>query len=82
MELQKDISLQKNRRWVGRTLEVLVEGRDASKAVLKGRTERQAPEIDGHVLLKGKALPGDWVEARITDALPYDLVGEIVKPLP
>ncbi len=82
MELQKDISLQKNRRWVGRTLEVLIEGQDASKAVLKGRTERQAPEIDGHVLLKGKALPGDWVEARITDALPYDLVGEIVKPLP
>jgi tRNA A37 methylthiotransferase MiaB len=48
---------------------------------LKGRLQTQAPEIDGSVFLKGKAEPGEWVEARITQALPYDLVGQIERLL-
>ncbi len=82
METQKKISLKKYRQMVGRKMEVLVEGPGHSGGALRGRLQVQAPEIDGSVLLKGKAKPGDWVEARITQALPYDLVGEVERVLP
>jgi ribosomal protein S12 methylthiotransferase len=82
MELQKKISLKKYRQMVGRKMEVLVEESDNQGGGLRGRLQIQAPEIDGCVFLKGKARPGDWVEARITQALPYDLVGEIERSLP
>jgi ribosomal protein S12 methylthiotransferase len=82
MEVQKKISLKKYRRMVGRKTEVLVEGSDPQSTALRGRIQTQAPEIDGCVFLKGKARPGDWVEARITQALPYDLIGEIHGLLP
>ena len=77
MERQREISLRKNKAMIGKTLEVLVDGEDRKKGTLKGRLKTQAPEIDGSVLLKGEAKPGDWVMARITRALPYDLVGKI-----
>jgi ribosomal protein S12 methylthiotransferase len=82
MEVQKKISLKKYRKLVGRRMEALVEGADSEKMTLRGRIQTQAPEIDGCVFLKGEALPGDWVEARITQALPYDLIGVIEKILP
>jgi ribosomal protein S12 methylthiotransferase len=82
MELQKRISLKKYRQMLGRKMGVLVEGPDHQGGVLRGRLQTQAPEIDGCVFLKGKARPGDWVEARITQALPYDLVGQIERTLP
>ena len=81
MDLQKKISLKKYRAMVGRRTEVLVEGQDQRRKLLRGRLKTQAPEIDGSVLLKGKAKPGDWVEARITKAFPYDLIGEIERIL-
>ncbi len=77
MELQKRISLKKYRKMLGRRVEVLVEGSDPGSGILKGRLKTQAPEIDGCVLLKGRGRIGDWVEVRITEALPYDLVGQI-----
>jgi ribosomal protein S12 methylthiotransferase len=80
MALQQGISLSKHRRIVGATVEVLVE-ETGRKGVLRGRLQTQAPEIDGCVFLKGNASPGDWVEARITRALPYDLIGRILRPL-
>ena len=82
MELQQKISLKKNRERVGKKMEVLVEGSDRGGSALRGRLQTQSPEIDGCVFLTGKARPGDWVEARITQALPYDLVGQIEKCLP
>ena len=85
METQKKISLKKNQERIGSKVEVLVEGSDhpkgTHKGTLKGRLQTQAPEIDGSVFLKGKAEPGEWVEARITQALPYDLVGQIERLL-
>ncbi|MGA2467657.1 MAG: TRAM domain-containing protein [Thermodesulfobacteriota bacterium] len=66
MELQKKISLKKYRQMVGRKMEVLVEEPSDQGGVLRGRLQIQAPEIDGCVFLRGKARPGDWVEARIT----------------
>jgi ribosomal protein S12 methylthiotransferase len=82
MKLQKKISLKKCRTLVGQKKEVLVEGPDGHQNAFRGRLQTQAPEIDGAVFLKGDAHPGDWVEVRITRALPYDLVGEIEKILP
>lgn len=79
MGIQKKISLKRYQRMVGRKMEVLVEKADREKPVLRGRIKTQAPEIDGCVFLKGKAIPGDWVEARITQALPYDLTAEIER---
>ncbi|MBM3153491.1 MAG: radical SAM protein, partial [Chloroflexi bacterium] len=73
MSLQRGISHQINQSQVGRTLHVLVEGRDRDTAV--GRSYRDAPEIDGLVLFDGPARIGDIVPVRITGALPYDLSG-------
>jgi len=57
----------------------LVEGPLAGRATrLRGRTSGQAPEIDGMVILKGEAQPGEFVRARIDRALSYDLGGEVM----
>ena len=72
MRLQQRISLAKNRRLVGKTLEILVEGRTQDGAV--GRSYRDAPEIDGVVHITGTAAaPGEFVHATITGADEYDL---------
>jgi tRNA A37 methylthiotransferase MiaB len=67
---------------MGGSVEVLVEEYDHRKNLFRGRLKTQAPEIDGSVFLKGKARLGNWVEARITKALPYDLIGQIKRILP
>jgi ribosomal protein S12 methylthiotransferase len=82
MEIQKKISLKKYEEMVGQRRIVLVEGPQRERGVLRGRLQTQAPEIDGSVFLNGKARPGDWVEARITQALPYDLLAQIERVLP
>jgi ribosomal protein S12 methylthiotransferase len=81
MGIQKEISLKKYRAMVGQRKVVLVEGPQREKSILRGRLQTQAPEIDGSVFLRGKAQPGNWVEARITQALPYDVVAQIEKVL-
>jgi len=82
MEIQKKISLKRYQGMVGERRVILVEGPQGERGVLRGRLQTQAPEIDGSVLLSGKARAGDWVEARITQALPYDLVAKIERVLP
>lgn len=78
MMLQQDISKTINRGFLGKTLEVLVEEK-AGMSNYTGRTQYDAPEVDGIVHIKSKRLlkPGDFVQVRITDTLEYDLVGEI-----
>ena len=76
MALQQEISLEKNQSQVGRTLEVLVEGHGDGLSV--GRCYRDAPEIDGMVLLPGDLPVGEMMVARITGAMEYDLTGEVV----
>jgi ribosomal protein S12 methylthiotransferase len=80
MERQREISLRKHQKMIGKSVEVLVEGLDLKTKTLKGRLKTQAPEIDGCVFLKGEANPGDLVTARIKQAYPYDLKGEIERP--
>ncbi len=80
MALQNGISLARNQTMIGRVEKVLVEGWSReTDLLLEGRTRFQAPEIDGCVYINaGVANPGDIVDVRITEAHPYDLVGEII----
>ena len=73
MEIQQGISMQVNQSYVGKTLDVLVEGRD--KAIAIGRSYRDAPEIDGMVFIEGDLRIGDIVPVKITGAMAYDLTG-------
>ncbi len=78
MAAQQSISLQNNQKWLGRKLDVLVEARRGADAV--GRSFRDAPEIDGTVLVKNcDAVPGTFVSARVSAAEPYDLEAEAVE---
>ncbi|MCX7674271.1 MAG: 30S ribosomal protein S12 methylthiotransferase RimO [Bdellovibrionaceae bacterium] len=81
MALQQKISRQKNEEWIGRRMEVLVEGySEETDLLLQGRYQGQAPDIDGVVLINdGQASPGDFVTVEITQAMEYDLVGHIVE---
>jgi ribosomal protein S12 methylthiotransferase len=74
MALQQEISKQINEAQVGRTLDVLVEGRGDGLSV--GRSYRDAPEIDGMVILTGEMPVGSMLPVRITGAMEYDLLGE------
>jgi ribosomal protein S12 methylthiotransferase len=73
MELQQSISLQVNQSYVGKTLDVLVEGYDNGISI--GRSYRDAPEIDGMVFVEGKAEVGEILPVKITGAMAYDLTG-------
>jgi ribosomal protein S12 methylthiotransferase len=85
MELQQPISLAWNELQIGRTLDVLVEGEgeieytDAAPgetaAISFGRSYRDAPDIDGVVLIEEVVERGTMVPVEITGALEYDLVG-------
>jgi ribosomal protein S12 methylthiotransferase len=77
MELQQNISMQINQSYVGKTLDVLVEGFDNGISI--GRSYRDAPEIDGMVFIEGKAKIGQIVPVRITGAMAYDLTGVLDK---
>ena len=80
MMMQKNISLKKQKKQIGSRVEVLIEGSGKKAGIMwEGRTQRQAPEIDGLTFLtKGEGIPGEIVEARITRAAAYDLYGEIL----
>lgn len=73
MELQQAISLARNQAQVGRTLPVLIEGHGDNLSV--GRTYRDAPEIDGLVLIPGELPLGELVPVTIDGAMTYDLTG-------
>jgi ribosomal protein S12 methylthiotransferase len=79
MELQRRISSRRNQRHVGRDLEVLIESYDGRNDVYLGRTQYDAPEIDGEVFVRGQGLPiGEVVRARITHSFEFDLAGEVL----
>jgi len=80
MKVQARLSFKRNRRLIDTEEEVIVEGySDETDLLLKGRSSRQAPDIDGQVYITaGNANVGDIVRLRITDSSDYDLIGEIV----
>lgn len=73
MSLQQGISLEVNQRYVGRTLDVLIEG--TGDGVSIGRCYRDAPEIDGMVVIEEEMEPGQMVPVQINGAMAYDLTG-------
>ena len=74
MKQQQSISLSKNRAWVGRKLDVLLEGHTEGDWIL-GRSHRDAPEIDGVVFVEADETmrPGEIVTTTVVDAAEYDL---------
>ena len=76
MATQQPISLARNQTQIGRRLTVLAEGQDGGLTL--ARSYRDAPEIDGYVLVEGQHTPGAMFDVLITGALEYDLVGERV----
>jgi ribosomal protein S12 methylthiotransferase len=81
MRAQARLSFRHNRALIGRIEQVVVEGySEETELLLKGRSSRQAPDIDGQVYITaGTADVGDIVSLRITDSSDYDLIGEIVE---
>jgi ribosomal protein S12 methylthiotransferase len=73
MELQQGISLERNQSLIGSTLEVLIEGQ--GDGISLGRSYRDAPEIDGLVIIEDDLPVGAMLPIRITGALAYDLTG-------
>lgn len=79
MNVQQEISYQKNERKIGKTFKVIIDKKEAGKYL--GRTEFDSVEVDNEVIVhsKTKLSPGDFVNVKITHAFDYDLEGEAVK---
>lgn len=80
MRAQQPISLARNRAWVGRTMQVLIEGYTEDGRHAIGRSHRDAPEVDGLVYVEGGSVPvGRFVQVSITGADVYDLYGRLAE---
>lgn len=87
MELQAEISRRKNNLLLGSIQQVIIDGCDSETGRLFGRTQAHAPEVDGLVYVengfldrqRGKVLPGEMMDVRITGALDFDLIGEVAN---
>jgi ribosomal protein S12 methylthiotransferase len=78
MEVQQEISLEKNQEKIGRTFKVIVDKKEAGRYL--ARTEFDSVEVDNEVIIDTtkRLKPGDFVEVKITKAFDYDLEGELV----
>ena len=87
MRLQKGLSKKAKQQWVGRTMQVLIEGESAETPLLwEGRSQFHAPEIDGTVYINDFGplegiTPGRFYECEITEAHDYDVVSRIVSAI-
>lgn len=82
MKLQQTLVFQKTETYIGKTFEVLIEGRIPEEDhVYIGRTYMDAPQVDGFFFLSSEEelLSGDIVKAKATGVKGYDLIGELVK---
>lgn len=78
MEVQQEISFEKNQEKIGRTFKVLIDKKEAGRYL--GRTEFDSVEVDNEVVIHStkKLTIGDFYNVRITKAYDYDLEGEII----
>jgi ribosomal protein S12 methylthiotransferase len=85
MKLQQKISKRARKQWIGRELDILVEGEsDETDLLWQGRSLDQAPEIDGKVLINDfgphdQLVPGTFYRAQITESHDYDVVARILE---
>ena len=78
MEVQQEISLEKNTAKIGKTFKVLFDRKEGEH--FYGRTESDSPEVDNEVIVAADdtyVRIGDFANVEITEALEYDLIGEI-----
>ncbi|MBL7763366.1 MAG: 30S ribosomal protein S12 methylthiotransferase RimO [Chitinophagaceae bacterium] len=77
MEVQQEISLEKNQEKVGKTFKVIIDKKEAGRYL--GRTEFDSVEVDNEVVVHSteKLNPGDFVQVKITKAYDYDIEGEV-----
>lgn len=78
MEVQQEISYEKNQEKIGKVFKVLIDKKEAGRYL--GRTEFDSVEVDNEVVVhaKRKLVPGEFVQVKITKAYDYDLEGEVV----
>jgi ribosomal protein S12 methylthiotransferase len=78
MEVQQEISYEKNQEKVGKVFKVLIDKKEAGRYL--GRTEYDSVEVDNEVVVHAdrKLNPGEFVQVKITKAYDYDLEGEVV----
>ena len=79
MELQQDIAFDKDESMIGRSLLAMIEGKVADENAYVARTYRDAPNVDGYLFINTsrELMTGDFVQARVTGAYEYDLIGEL-----
>jgi ribosomal protein S12 methylthiotransferase len=78
MDIQRDISMQKNQQKIGKTFKVLIDRNEGNHWI--GRTEFDSPEVDNEVLIPATdnyLRIGDFYNVEITDAMEYDLFGKL-----
>lgn len=80
MMLQQEIAFEISDSMVGRTLDVLVEGRLPEEGIYIGRTYKDAPDVDGYIFITAEEeiISGDIVHVKVTGSNEYDLVGEVL----
>ena len=79
MDVQQDISLEKNSEKIGKVFKVMVDKKESGRYL--GRTEFDSVEVDNEVIINSskKLVIGDFVNVKITNAFDYDLEGEVVN---
>lgn len=79
MTLQQEISAERNRLFVGKTIEAFVEGKVADEDAYVARTYRDAPNVDGLLFIQTtrQLMTGEYVNVNITGSYEYDLIGEL-----
>lgn len=80
MELQQEIAFDLAEEMIGREVLVMIEGKVADENAYVGRTYKDAPNVDGLIFVESEEelMSGDFARIRITGALEYDLMGEII----
>ena len=80
MELQQEIAFELAEEMVGREVLVMIEGKVADENAYVGRTYKDAPNVDGLIFIESgeELMSGDFAMVRVTGALDYDLIGELI----
>lgn len=81
MELQQEIAFERAENQIGREVLVMIEGKVADENAYVGRTYMDAPNVDGLIFVETneELMSGDFAKVKITGALEYDLIGEIIS---